>query len=83
MLGRQACYIVGMTNYRHNILVGLALTALVVAIALFFSFLGHRDNSHPALNGSTDGRYHTCGYVTADGVTDHLDVFRLRCGGSQ
>lgn len=37
-----------MTNYRHHIFVGLVLSTLVVATALFFSFLGHRDNGHPA-----------------------------------
>lgn len=31
-------------------------------------------------NGSTDGRYHTCGYVTEDGVTDHLRDYWARCG---
>lgn len=31
------------------------------------------------LNPSTDGRYHTCGYVTEDGVTEHLDAYHQRC----
>lgn len=32
------------------------------------------------LNGSSDGRYHTCGYVTEDGVTEYLDEYIERCG---
>lgn len=35
-------------------------------------------NHYP--NGSTDGRFHTCGYVTEDGVTEHLDDYKRRCG---
>ena len=35
----------------------------------------------PLLDGSYDGRYHTCGLVTADGVTDHLAEYHARCGG--
>lgn len=31
-------------------------------------------------NGSTDGRYHTCGYVTDVGVTEHLADYQTRCG---
>lgn len=31
-------------------------------------------------NGSSDGRYHTCGYVTEDGVTEYLDAYVARCG---
>lgn len=33
-------------------------------------------------NGSSDGRYHTCGYVTEDGVTEYLDAYLARCGDS-
>lgn len=31
-------------------------------------------------NGSSDGRYHTCGYVTEHGVTEHLAAYAERCG---
>lgn len=31
-------------------------------------------------NGTTDGRYHTCGFVTEHGVTEHLDAYAARCG---
>jgi hypothetical protein len=30
-------------------------------------------------NGSSDGRHHTCGYVTEHGVTEHLDAYARRC----
>jgi hypothetical protein len=69
-------------DLRRRILIGAALIALALAIALFFSFLGHRDQGierHSAPNGSTDGRYHTCGYITEDGVTDHLAAYKARC----
>lgn len=31
-------------------------------------------------NGSHDGRYHTCGYITEDGVTENLEAYWERCG---
>lgn len=34
-------------------------------------------------NGSSDGRYHTCGYITEDGVTEYLDTYEARCGEGQ
>lgn len=36
--------------------------------------------SDVGLNGSHDGRYHTCGYVTEDGVTENLEAYWQRCG---
>ena len=38
------------------------------------------ENVQDIPNGSSDGRYHTCGYVTEDGVTEYLDVYLERCG---
>lgn len=35
------------------------------------------------LNPSTDGRYHTCGLVTEDGVTEHLAAYAERCGANR
>lgn len=29
---------------------------------------------------SSDGRFHACGVVTEDGVTEHLDAYARRCG---
>lgn len=29
---------------------------------------------------SSDGRYHLCGLVTEQGVTEHLDAYAKRCG---
>lgn len=34
----------------------------------------------PAPVISSDGRYHTCGIVTEDGVTEYLDAYAERCG---
>ena len=31
-------------------------------------------------NPSTDGRYHTCGLITEEGVTEYLDIYTARCG---
>ena len=36
-------------------------------------------NEKIVLNASTDGREHTCGYITEDGVTSHLDDYADRC----
>jgi hypothetical protein len=30
-------------------------------------------------NGSSDGRYHTCNFITEDGVTEHLESYKVRC----
>lgn len=32
------------------------------------------------ISRSSDGRYHTCGVITEDGVTEHLDEYAARCG---
>jgi hypothetical protein len=49
-----------------------ALLAVVLALTWF--------GWHVPPNGSHDGRLHTCGYVTDDGVTDHLAAYWTRCG---
>lgn len=60
--------------------VGVTLSALAL-----LTFTGHeptdngRANATP-VNTSTDGRVHTCGLVTEDGVTDHLADYAQRCG---
>lgn len=35
------------------------------------------------INTSTDGRYHSCGVVTEQGVTEHLDAYSERCGDNR
>lgn len=30
-------------------------------------------------NDSSDGRYHTCGYVSVEGVTSYLGDYSARC----
>jgi hypothetical protein len=53
-----------------------ALTVLLLVAAAATVMVWQRP--HP--NGSSDGRYHTCGYVTEDGVTEYLDTYLARCG---
>ena len=55
-------------------LIGLVASVIVVVIAVV------APTSESSPNGSSDGRYHTCGYVTEDGVTEYLDVYAERCG---
>jgi hypothetical protein len=55
-----------------------AITGFLMLLAAFGG-CGYKDFSH-VQNGSHDGRFHTCGYVTEDGVTDHLADFKRRCG---
>jgi hypothetical protein len=54
---------------------------LTLALLLTVAAACHRDPGVELRtpNGSTDGRYHTCGYVTEDGVTDHLAEYAKRC----
>jgi hypothetical protein len=55
------------------------LLVVLVVLALSVAGLGRGwDQARP--NGSSDGRYHTCGLVTDDGVTEHLDAYHRRCG---
>lgn len=58
---------------RRRILVGLVASLCVVVMA-------SRGEGPPESNGSTDGRVHTCGYRTSDGVTEHLAAYQARCG---
>lgn len=57
----------------RRILVGLFASLCVIAMAM-------RGDGPPESNGSTDGRYHSCGYVTDAGVTEHLAEYQARCG---
>jgi hypothetical protein len=58
----------------RRIVVGVALSVIV-------TYFGACRYTPPAeSNGSHDGRFHTCGYVTEDGVTDHLAAYKARCG---
>jgi hypothetical protein len=50
-----------------------------IGLLVFLLGAGIKACSDPGPNGSTDGRYHTCGYVTEDGVTDHLMEYHIRC----
>lgn len=34
----------------------------------------------PLVNTSSDGRVHSCGVITEQGVTEHLDAYKARCG---
>lgn len=34
----------------------------------------------PLVNTSSDGRVHSCHVVTEQGVTEHLDAYKARCG---
>lgn len=63
----------------------LALVAVVCVACLAVIVNARLDadrvfNGPTAPNGSTDGRYHTCGYVTEDGVTEQLAAYSARCG---
>lgn len=58
-----------------------ALVLLIVlaytAAALTLTAGAHR------LDPSSDGRRHTCGFITSEGVTEYLDAYEQRCGGGQ
>lgn len=60
---------------KRRILAGVVASVAVIAI-------GYRSDNgtRPTSNGSTDGKLHTCGYVTEDGVTENLDAYHARCG---
>jgi hypothetical protein len=64
---------VHVRSWSRRILVGVIVSLCVVAVAM-------RGEGRPQSNGSTDGRYHTCGFVTDSGVTEHLPEYHARCG---
>lgn len=75
-----------MTNHRHPIMQFAAAVAFGAIVGLFISAWQHGGfvyqdtvSENVVLNPSTDGRYHTCGYITEDGVTEHLDAYAERC----
>lgn len=56
------------------------VAALIVSVLLVSWALAvrtHDENMAKAIG--PDGRYHACGLVTQQGVTEHLDAYRLRC----
>lgn len=52
----------------------------VLALLLAVGWLAGRAWTDPPVSTSPDGRFHTCGVVTEVGVTEHLSVYRQRCG---
>lgn len=76
-----------MNNHRHFITqavlaftFGITVGNLIAAEQNGGEVYEDTVNEHVVLNPSTDGRYHTCGYITEDGVTEHLDAYVERCG---
>jgi len=67
----------------RRILVGVAATAATLALWL----TGPEPSKDPRvgertlhrLDESPDGRYHKCGLVTEDGVTEYIEVYIERC----
>ena len=41
---------------------------------------GRKSAHQHELDVSTDGRYHKCGLVTDDGVTEYINAYIARCG---
>lgn len=62
----------------HNKWINLLLLVGLLAFMTVCFFVGQAKTA-PEPNGSSDGRYHTCGYVTEDGVTEHLSAYAERC----
>ncbi len=68
---------------RHRIIAGTVVTAAV--LALWFSGPEPATDSNlevrtqQELDESPDGRYHRCGLVTENGVTEYMDVYIERC----
>jgi hypothetical protein len=54
----------------------LVLLLMAMAVARF----GRRWEVRDERGAGSDGRYHTCGLVTDDGVTEHLQAYWGRCG---
>ena len=61
----------------NRILAAIAAT-LIILISWFNAPDRRTDPETP--NPSTDGRYHTCGLITEDGVTENIDIYIDRCG---
>lgn len=75
-----------MASHSHPILSAIAAFTLGTCVAVQFAGYQHDGfvmqdtlNEQIVLNPTSDGRYHTCGYITEDGVTEYLDVYKERC----
>lgn len=68
------------TKWGRRTIAGVLLSCIAL-----LAFTGHEptDNGRRATpvvaDASTDGRTHTCGLVTDQGVTEHLDEYAARC----
>lgn len=81
MDGRARREASGWCSMTYRQLYRLTRTFLVVAIVLLVWAIAYaRGVESSQLNTSSDGRYHTCGLVTEDGVTEYLDAYVERCG---
>jgi hypothetical protein len=61
------------TNWPARICAGLLATTVLLGLN------ARMDQAQHQLDASTDGRFHSCGLVTEQGVTEHLAVYELRC----
>jgi hypothetical protein len=68
---------------RDKVLIAIVLLILFVVAPIME---GIDPNSPPNVakhqftpNTSSDGRYHTCGVITEDGVTEYLNAYKERC----
>jgi hypothetical protein len=60
----------------------IAIFLIVVLAWLMVVVVAWSGSTPSKPNGSSDGRVHTCGYVTDDGVTENLAAYWQRCGRS-
>jgi putative lipoic acid-binding regulatory protein len=75
-----------MSSHSHSILfpiVGFCFGTALATTVINIVDEPIRDstlNEKIVLNSSSDGRYHTCGYITEDGVTEYIQDYIDRCG---
>lgn len=62
----------------HNAAINLLIFMGLIAM-LWAAFMVGQSKTEPTLDGSSDGRTHSCGYVTEEGVTEHLAAYKQRC----
>jgi hypothetical protein len=60
---------------------GIVASAAVLLPSMF-EYSGYSQVLVPktGIHISSDGRFHTCGIVTEDGVTEYINVYLIRCG---
>lgn len=81
---------VNVRHARENRVIYMGAAAAAIFVGGYLAGASRAGDEAPpttttttTVNYSSDGRYQTCGIITPEGVTEHIDEYIARCGDVQ